>query len=57
MPPVVKDDIIATEAAPDSTEQGIPLAQRFAILREQYPLPAPTGDSADKEFFDTLSGQ
>jgi antitoxin VapB len=34
----------------------IPLRDRFAALRRQYPLPPPTGERADKAFFDALSG-
>jgi len=33
-----------------------PLRERFAALRAAYPLPPPTGDLADKQFFDELSG-
>ena len=32
------------------------LVPRFAALRAAYPLPAPTGQAADKAFSDDLSG-
>lgn len=34
----------------------VPLRERFAALRARNPLPAPTGEAADKAFFDDLSG-
>lgn len=33
-----------------------PLRERLAVLRAAHPLPDPTGDLADKAFFDELSG-
>ena len=35
----------------------VPLRERFAALRRKYPLPPPTGQVADKAFFDDLSGE
>jgi antitoxin VapB len=35
----------------------VPLRERFAALRASYPLPASTGEPADKAFFDALSGE
>ena len=35
----------------------IPLRERFAALRRARPLPPPTGQLADKAFFDDLSGE
>jgi antitoxin VapB len=35
----------------------IPLRERFAALRRAGPLPPPTGQRADKAFFDDLSGE
>ncbi len=37
-------------------DETTPLRDRFAALRAAAPLPAPTGDVADKAFFDALSG-
>lgn len=34
-----------------------PLRERFAALRARRPLPAPTGELADKAFFDALNGE
>lgn len=33
------------------------LRDRFAVLRARHPLPPPSGDLADKDFFDALSGE
>ena len=33
-----------------------PLRERIAAWREQHPMPPPTGESADKGFFDDVSG-
>jgi antitoxin VapB len=48
---------IAVQAELDRVAESIPLRQRFAALRGAYPLPPPTGLTADKEFFDELSGE
>jgi len=34
----------------------VPLRERFARFRATHPLPPPTGEIADKAFFDDLSG-
>ena len=47
---------LAVEAELERAEQVVPLARRFAVLRAEHPLPLRTGDKADKEFFDELSG-
>ena len=46
----------AVKAAVQAELGRIGLAQRFAALRAAHPLPAPTGQAADKAFFDDLSG-
>jgi len=56
---------ISKQAAPkspvrtelDRATAVIPLRGRFAGLRIAHPLPPSTGDLADKEFFDELSGE
>ncbi len=40
----------------ERAEQAIPLRERMATWRAQHPMPAVTGDQADKAFFDDLSG-
>jgi antitoxin VapB len=37
--------------------EAVPLHERIAAWREQHPLPPPTGQPADKAFFDDLSGE
>ena len=37
-------------------DRAMPLRNRFAALRAAMPMPDPTGDVADKSFFDELSG-
>jgi antitoxin VapB len=41
----------------DRASEAIPLRERFATLRRALPLPRPTGQIADKTFFDELSGE
>ena len=48
---------LAVQAELDRSREVIPLRDRFASLREAYPLPPPTGELADKAFFDELSGE
>jgi antitoxin VapB len=48
---------LAVRAELDRTEASVPLRDRFAALRSAHPLPPPTGDAADKAFFDELSGE
>ncbi len=47
---------LAVRAELERGEETTPLRDRFAALRAAHPLPPPTGDRADKEFFDDLSG-
>jgi len=47
---------LAVAAELERAVQAIPLRDRFAALRAKHPLPRPTGDAADKAFFDDLSG-
>ncbi len=47
---------LAVMAELDRAEAAIPLRDRFAALRAAHPLPPPTGEVADKAFFDELSG-
>lgn len=47
---------LAVRAELERGEEAIPLRDRFAALRAAHPLPPATGDKADKEFFDDLSG-
>jgi hypothetical protein len=39
------------------SEDARPLRDRFAALRAAHPMPAKTGEKADKAFFDELSGE
>lgn len=47
---------LAVTAELKRAADAIPLRQRFASLRKAHPLPAATGEAADKAFFDDLSG-
>jgi antitoxin VapB len=47
---------LAVRAELDRAVEAVPLRDRFAALRAAHPLPPPTGDVADKAFFDDLSG-
>ena len=47
---------LAVQAELDRTRHNIPLREKFAAWRAAHPLPPPTGEKADKEFFDELSG-
>jgi antitoxin VapB len=47
---------LAVQAELDRVAAAVPLRTRFAALRSGLPLPPPTGDRADKDFFDELSG-
>jgi antitoxin VapB len=46
---------IAVQSELDRASESIPLRERFATLRREHPLPAPTGQVANKAFFDELS--
>jgi antitoxin VapB len=48
---------IAVQAELDRAGETIALRDRFAALRQAYPLPTVTGEAADKAFFDELSGE
>lgn len=48
---------LAVQAELDRLKDEIPLRERFARIREKYPLPPKTGLLADKAFFDELSGE
>lgn len=48
---------LAVRAELDRAAEARPLRERFAALREAYPLPPATGEVADKAFFDGLSGE
>jgi len=47
---------LAVRAELERGQQAIPLRDRFAALRAAHPLPPATGEEADKDFFDGLSG-
>ncbi len=47
---------LAVKAELDRTAATVPLRERLAKLWEAHPLPARTGNLADKAFFDDLSG-
>jgi antitoxin VapB len=47
---------LAVRAELDRGQEAIPLRDRFAALRAAHPLPPATGEAADKDFFDELSG-
>ena len=44
----------AVQAELDRTARAIPLRERIAAWRREHPLPPPTGQLADKAFFDEL---
>jgi antitoxin VapB len=46
---------LAVQAELDRAREAVPLGER-AALRAADPLPPSTGETADKEFFDDLSG-
>ena len=48
---------LAVQAELDRMAAAIPLRERIAAWRKQHPMPPPTGDQADKAFFDDLSGE
>ena len=47
---------VAVLAELERMKESVPLRERFAALRKAHPLPPPTGQIADKAFFDDLSG-
>ncbi len=48
---------LAVTAELERAARAIPLRDRLARLRAAHPLPPPTGERADKAFFDALSGE
>lgn len=56
---VSKQDAVrlAVQAELRRIAEAVPLRQRIAVWREQHPMPPPTGQQADKAFFDDLSGE
>ena len=55
---VSKQDAVrlAVQAELERIAEAIPLRERIATWRKEHPLPPPTGQKADKAFFDDLSG-
>ena len=47
---------MAVQAELDRAANLIPLRDRFAAARAAHPLPPPTGEQADKAFFDEVTG-
>lgn len=47
---------LAVQAELDRARDAVPLAERLEIFWREHPLPPPTGKTADKAFFDELSG-
>jgi antitoxin VapB len=47
---------LAIQAELDRAQKAIPLRTRVQALQAAYPLPPLTGRTADKGFFDDLSG-
>ena len=56
---ISKQDAVrmAVQAELDRASETIPLRERLATVRRAHPLPPPTGKTADKKFFDELSGE
>jgi antitoxin VapB len=48
---------MAVQAELNRMAEAIPLRERFAALSQDHPLPPPTGQAADKVFFDDVSGE
>jgi len=47
---------MAVQAELERAANLIPLRDRFADVRAKHPLPPPTGEQADKSFFDDVTG-
>jgi antitoxin VapB len=47
----------AVQSERERLNETVPLRERLAALRLKHPLPPPTGQPADKAFFDELSGE
>lgn len=56
---VSKQDAVrmAVQAELRRMADAIPLRERMALWRKEHPMPPPTGKTADKAFFDELSGE
>ena len=56
---VSKQDAVrlAVQAELKRIAEAIPLRERIAGWRREHPMPPPTGQMADKAFFDDLSGE
>jgi antitoxin VapB len=56
---VSKQDAVrlAVQAELDRIAEAIPLRKRIEAWRKEHPMPPPTGQKADKAFFDDLSGE
>jgi antitoxin VapB len=56
---VSKQDAVrlAVQAELDRIREAIPLRERIAAWRHEHPMPPPTGQAADKAFFDDLSDE
>lgn len=56
---VSKQDAVrlAVQAELQRIAEAIPLRERIAAWRKGHPMPPPTGQKADKAFFDDLSGE
>jgi antitoxin VapB len=56
---VSKQDAVrlAVQAELQRIAEAIPLRERIAAWRKNHPMPAPTGQKADKAFFDEISGE
>ena len=48
---------LAVQAELNRADEAAPLRERLAALRAAAPLPSRTGETADKAFFDALSGE
>jgi antitoxin VapB len=47
----------AVRAELERSNRDVPLRERLAQWHKLHPLPPPTGEIADKAFFDDLSGE
>ncbi len=47
----------AVQAELAREDKDLPLRERLALWRKRHPLPPATGKTADKAFFDDLSGE
>jgi antitoxin VapB len=48
---------LAVQAELDRAAAAVPLRERLVRLWAEHPLPPPTGNAADKAFFDDLAGE